>query len=91
MPSDAQRIQRIKHLVDNGFEDKILIAHDIHTLHRMVRVHFFSSNRLKELIRETLIRFYKLVFRIGYMEMGTNYKNLESGQTYVDIGTLTEG
>ena len=25
------------------------------------------------------------------MEMGTNYKNLESGQTYVDIGTLTEG
>lgn len=37
MPSDAQRVQRIKHLVDNGFEDKILIAHDIHTLHRMVR------------------------------------------------------
>ncbi len=37
MPSDAQRIQRIKHLVDNGFEDKILIAHDIHTVHRLVR------------------------------------------------------
>lgn len=36
MPSDAQRIQRIKHLVDNGFEDKILIAHDIHTVHRLV-------------------------------------------------------
>ncbi|XP_050733673.1 phosphotriesterase-related protein-like isoform X1 [Eriocheir sinensis] len=35
MPSDAQRIQRIKHLVDNGFEDKILIAHDIHTVHRL--------------------------------------------------------
>lgn len=35
MPSDAQRVQRIKHLVDNGFEDKILIAHDIHTLHRL--------------------------------------------------------
>lgn len=35
MPSDAQRIERIKHLVDNGFEDKILIAHDIHTLHRL--------------------------------------------------------
>lgn len=35
MPSDAQRIQRIKHLVESGFEDKILIAHDIHTLHRL--------------------------------------------------------
>lgn len=32
MPSDAQRIARIKHLVDNGFGDKILVAHDIHTL-----------------------------------------------------------
>ncbi|CAL4192962.1 unnamed protein product, partial [Meganyctiphanes norvegica] len=36
MPSDAERIQRIKHLVDNGFQDKILIAHDIHTKHRLV-------------------------------------------------------
>lgn len=35
MPSDAQRIERIKHLVDNGFQDKILIAHDIHTKHRL--------------------------------------------------------
>ncbi|XP_045624915.2 LOW QUALITY PROTEIN: phosphotriesterase-related protein [Procambarus clarkii] len=35
MPSDAQRISRIKHLVDNGFEDKILISHDIHTMHRL--------------------------------------------------------
>ncbi|KAG0720620.1 Phosphotriesterase-related protein [Chionoecetes opilio] len=35
MPSDAQRVQRIKHLVDNGFQDNILLSHDIHTLHRM--------------------------------------------------------
>ncbi|XP_042210499.1 phosphotriesterase-related protein-like [Homarus americanus] len=35
MPSDAQRIARIKHLVDNGFGDKILVAHDIHTVHRL--------------------------------------------------------
>lgn len=35
MPSDAQRIQRIKHLFDNGFGEKILIAHDIHTKHRL--------------------------------------------------------
>lgn len=35
MPSDAQRVARIKHLVDNGFRDKILIAHDIHTKNRL--------------------------------------------------------
>ncbi|KAJ8305455.1 hypothetical protein KUTeg_016000 [Tegillarca granosa] len=37
MPSDAERIQRIKSLVENGYEDKILIAHDIHTKHRMMK------------------------------------------------------
>lgn len=42
MPSDAQRIQRIKHLFDNGFGEKILIAHDIHTKHRLVSECYFS-------------------------------------------------
>ena len=37
MPSDAQRIQRIKTLVKAGFSDKILLSHDIHTRHRLVR------------------------------------------------------
>ena len=36
MPSDAQRIQRIKFLVDSGFADKILISHDLHTKIRLV-------------------------------------------------------
>ena len=36
-PSDAQKIKKIKLLVDNGFSDKILISQDIHTKHRMVR------------------------------------------------------
>ena len=35
-PSDAQLIQKIKLLLDNGFADKILISQDIHTKHRMV-------------------------------------------------------
>ena len=34
--SDAQRIYRIKHLIDNGFEDQLVIAHDVHTRHRLV-------------------------------------------------------
>ena len=29
MPSDAQRIQRIKALVDSGCENRLLISHDI--------------------------------------------------------------
>ncbi|CAG9788269.1 unnamed protein product [Diatraea saccharalis] len=36
MPSDAQRIQKIKLLVDEGKEDKILMSHDIHTKHRLI-------------------------------------------------------
>jgi len=37
MPSDAQRVQTIKSLVDDGLEDRIVIAHDIHTKHRLVK------------------------------------------------------
>jgi Phosphotriesterase family len=36
MPSDAQRIRSIKWLIDEGFEDRIVIGHDIHTKHRLV-------------------------------------------------------
>ena len=39
MPGDAIRIQMIKSLVDDGYEDKITIAHDIHTKHRLVRIY----------------------------------------------------
>ncbi len=35
MPSDSQRIQMIKFLFDNG-HDKVVIAHDVHTKHRLV-------------------------------------------------------
>ena len=34
--SDAQRIAMIQSLIDEKFEDKILMAHDIHTKHRLV-------------------------------------------------------
>ncbi|XP_043197477.1 phosphotriesterase-related protein-like [Amphibalanus amphitrite] len=44
MPSDAQRIQRIKHLVEDGYEDRVVISHDIHTKHRLTKFggHGFS-------------------------------------------------
>ena len=37
MPSDAQRIQMVKHLVDAGYDRQVLISQDVHTKHRMVR------------------------------------------------------
>ena len=36
MPSDAERLDRIKALVDAGFGDKVTVGQDIHTKHRLV-------------------------------------------------------
>lgn len=36
MPSDETRIERLKILIDEGFQDKLVISHDIHTKHRLV-------------------------------------------------------
>ena len=35
-PSDAQRMNLLKALKDEGLVDRILVAHDIHTKHRLV-------------------------------------------------------
>ncbi|CAN8026103.1 unnamed protein product [Ixodes persulcatus] len=37
MPSDAQRLSLLKSLVDQGFEDRIVVSHDIHTKHRLMK------------------------------------------------------
>lgn len=37
MPSDAQRLDFIKHVIDRGFDDKVLMAHDICTNHRLAK------------------------------------------------------
>ena len=37
MQSDAQRIQDIQMLISEGHVEKILVAHDIHTRHRLVK------------------------------------------------------
>ena len=36
MPNDAQRIKMVKLLVDHGYQQRIMLAHDIHTKHRLV-------------------------------------------------------
>ncbi|XP_070556110.1 N-acetyltaurine hydrolase-like [Ptychodera flava] len=35
--TDAQRIQLVKRLADEGLSDRIVIAHDIHTRHRLMK------------------------------------------------------
>ena len=35
-PNDAERIERIHSLIQERFENKILVSHDIHTKHRLV-------------------------------------------------------
>ncbi|MEC7837378.1 MAG: hypothetical protein VX523_01490 [Chloroflexota bacterium] len=35
MPGDHERINMVEYLINNGFEDKILLAHDICTKHRL--------------------------------------------------------
>ena len=48
-PSDAQRIQWILHLLQNeNKEDRILVAHDIHTKHRLER---FGGHGYKHLLK----------------------------------------
>ena len=37
MPSDAQRMDFIVRLVNDGFGDRVVIAHDVCTKHRLVR------------------------------------------------------
>ena len=37
MPNDAQRIDKIQSLLSEGFGDRVVIAHDIHTPHRLTK------------------------------------------------------
>ena len=37
MPSDAQRIDMINHLILEGYGDEVLVSHDIHTPHRLTK------------------------------------------------------
>lgn len=40
MPSDAQRMDKVVLLANEGYEDRILMSHDIHTKHRLVSFFF---------------------------------------------------
>ncbi|XP_071807355.1 N-acetyltaurine hydrolase-like [Asterias amurensis] len=44
--NDAQRIQTIRHLVQEGFEDKILLSHDLHAKHQMMKYGGFGLSHI---------------------------------------------
>ncbi|XP_058491757.1 phosphotriesterase-related protein [Solea solea] len=57
MPSDSQRVKALAFLVDEGYEDKILVAHDIHTKDRLTKYggHGYS-HILKNIVPKMLTR-----------------------------------
>lgn len=57
MPSDSQRVQALSLLVKEGYEDKIVVAHDIHTKNRLTKYggHGYS-HILKNIVPKMLIR-----------------------------------
>uniref|UniRef100_A0A8B9GJ98 N-acetyltaurine hydrolase n=1 Tax=Amazona collaria TaxID=241587 RepID=A0A8B9GJ98_9PSIT len=57
IPSDNDRITRIHMLVDEGYEDRILIAHDVHTKNSLIKYggHGYS-HILKNIVPKMLIR-----------------------------------
>ncbi|KAM8811266.1 N-acetyltaurine hydrolase [Eudromia elegans] len=57
MPSDNERIARIRTLIDEGYEDRILMAHDVHTKHRLLKYggHGYS-HILKNIVPKMLVR-----------------------------------
>jgi phosphotriesterase-related protein len=54
MPSDAQRMDKVVSLIEAGKEDRILLAHDIHTKHRLVNFYGFKSQNGQLLSDEIL-------------------------------------
>lgn len=57
MPNDSERIKNLRTLVDQGYEDRIVIAHDIHTKNRLVKYggHGYS-HILTNIVPKMLIR-----------------------------------
>ena len=63
MPSDAQRLDLIKGVVDAGYADKIVIAQDICTNHRLVRYGGHGYGHILENVVPAMRR--KGLFRCG--------------------------
>ncbi|XP_042185522.1 phosphotriesterase-related protein-like [Oncorhynchus tshawytscha] len=57
MPSDSQRVKLVAFLVQEGYEDNIVIAHDIHTKNRLTKYGGQDySHILKNIVAKMLSR-----------------------------------
>jgi DNA polymerase III alpha subunit (gram-positive type) len=63
MLSDAQRMDKVVSLIEAGKEDRILVAHDIHTKHRLVRFYSLPSPicKCQFVFYDKLVSFYMLL------------------------------
>lgn len=53
MPSDEQRIQSIEMMLQEGYEDRVLMSHDIHTKHRLTH---FGGHGYSHILNNILMR-----------------------------------
>lgn len=56
MPNDAQRLDLIKRIVDDGHGERVVIAHDIFTKHRLVSYGGHGYGHILTNIRPTMRR-----------------------------------
>lgn len=71
MLSDAQRLDRVVELVQNGFCDKVLLSHDIHTKHRLVCMVIKGPHTISKL------EFLKIFFFIISLLLSINLLSLQ--------------
>ncbi|XP_066484695.1 phosphotriesterase-related protein isoform X1 [Tiliqua scincoides] len=57
MPSDNERILRVRMLIDEGYEDRVVVAHDVHTKNRLKKYggHGYS-HILENIVPKMLVR-----------------------------------
>lgn len=56
MPSDAQRMDKIAYLVREGYANRTLMSHDIHTKHRLVLINQSLSYTTGKMFPESFRR-----------------------------------
>uniref|UniRef100_A0A5F8AJR2 N-acetyltaurine hydrolase n=1 Tax=Macaca mulatta TaxID=9544 RepID=A0A5F8AJR2_MACMU len=67
MPDDNKRIRRVRLLVEEGYEDRILVAHDIHTKTRLMKYgghgysHILTNVVPKMLLRGVTTKTYECI------------------------------
>jgi phosphotriesterase-related protein len=78
MPSDAQRVDRLKTLIGEGFQDKVLVSMDIHTKQRLMK---FAGHGFSHILLNTVP---KMRLR-GYTESQINSITVENPRKWLTL------